>query len=655
VAELTLILHAVDVDERTLVDPTVFVRLSTPDGMFSAASKVELRGEAVRLRFPDGPSGPSLILRVTPSRYHDGLVTCTVNGSGVVTPTARIRLPKRPSEWRPAFASWHLLAPAFDGLKRVLTDSRVFRVGENSTPAQFVDAAYDAVAPDDDSRVFAKVSLLNLYSRLRDEPVPDLGAPWFSLLRELFVATRERIIAEVTETCWASVTDLAQNARLGYKPAPIGSHKANLEKLSGASALRDFASIKTAVAKANLQLTVARGTRNGSPAFVLDADIDENGRLLPHFFDLIKHRVTRGTHPIDIHESLRVQFPGVDLGYLLEPRLLVGDVRVRVLPASVVLALPVAPSPVGPLPSVTRIAVLGDSVPWGQGLLEVQKVHTLVAQTVSGGAVAFPTTRMMAHSGATIGAGVPPQMRPPVHGEVPRAHPTILEQCESYPADEASQVDLVILNGGINDVDIRFILNPFTEAEDLADTAARACGTDLEVLLRKVGARFPSARVVVTEYYPILSGQSRFSWGLEFLAAAGAPPPPVAMMASPAAAFSIWDRIVDNCQIFHTASSQAARAAVARVNLGDVQPRFVAVDPGFREENAALAPHAWLFGVNWDLSPQDPQAPQRRQACDLHEPDLLRREQCYRASAGHPNALGAQAYANAVIAALPSV
>jgi len=63
---------------------------------------------------------------------------------------------------------------------------------------------------------------------------------------------------------------------------------------------------------------------------------------------------------------------------------------------------------------------------------------------------------LMAHSGAVIGvdSGAPAGS---CDGEVPTAFPTILQQCEAA-AD--TRVNLVILNSGINDIDIRYILNP---------------------------------------------------------------------------------------------------------------------------------------------------------------------------------------------------
>jgi hypothetical protein len=79
-------------------------------------------------------------------------------------------------------------------------------------------------------------------------------------------------------------------------------------------------SIKSDEKLGNLQLTLAPAKdAAGNPVLLLDADIDENGVLLKHFFDLLKHRFTGGTHPFDIHEVLVFSEPNVDVGYQLVP------------------------------------------------------------------------------------------------------------------------------------------------------------------------------------------------------------------------------------------------------------------------------------------------------------------------------------------------
>ena len=102
------------------------------------------------------------------------------------------------------------------------------------------------------------------------------------------------------------------------------------------------------------------------------------------------------------------------------------------------------------------LVTIGDSVHWGQGLRREHKLHAIVEAEVHRahpGLVHY----LGAHSGAIIGIGAVVQ-RAGVHGEVPVAYPTITNQVDAFPGDPAD-VLAVLVNGGINDVDIRTILN----------------------------------------------------------------------------------------------------------------------------------------------------------------------------------------------------
>src|SRR5437762_2962827 len=102
-----------------------------------------------------------------------------------------------------------------------------------------------------------------------------------------------------------------------------------------------------------------------------------------------------------------------------------------------------------------KVTVVGDSVAWGQGLLDTHKYGSIVNQTLG---LATPPL-MLAHSGATIGIrGATPFTAQ--SGEVPTSSPTVLEQVTAAPDPADAQV--VLMNGGINDVNIRVILNPMT-------------------------------------------------------------------------------------------------------------------------------------------------------------------------------------------------
>ncbi|MEZ5289999.1 MAG: hypothetical protein R2745_02870 [Vicinamibacterales bacterium] len=651
-ATVTLQTRLLDVDGFDIVDPAVTFRLQSTTAPTTRNTTVEARGMPLVVPV-EAPGGSGLTIRISPSRYRDaGVVGSPTAGRLSLHPVV---LARRPREWQPAFDAWSALPAEFAGLKTLLEDSKRFQVGRVSEPGQFVGARYDAVDGSDESSALAKMCLLNLCSRLRTEAIPGGSGVWQGGITELLQAQQDRIFGLVRASFFDHVARLARKGAGGYSRSNAENHRHRVEALVGVEQVGDMASIKSGDSKANIQLTVAKVTYRGAAAFVVDADIDEDGTLLGHTFEFIRNFLTKHeTHPIDIHESLRQRFADAVLGYGLDPRQPVGVVTARIIAAAAVAAPtahPTAPAAIAPAGArgPARIAVVGDSVPWGQGLLRAQKMHELVANAYAT-VGPRPATTLVAHSGAVIGVGTS-STASVCDGEVPKGRPTILQQVAAFDAAEARATDLVIVNGGINDVDIRVILNPLTSTTTLADKTARACGDDLLVLLMAALTRFPAARLAVLAYYPILSPLSRFGEGPQFVAALGAPMALPFATGGAAATFSVWDKIVDNCRVFHQASAQAIRRAVQAAN-GGAAGRCVLVDPGFTDEQAALAPDARLFGINVDLSPQDPVARQRRLACDRCEKDLLRREVCHRASAGHPNPRGAEDYAAAIIAAL---
>jgi len=237
--DVTLNLEVSDVDGRPIIDPTVVVRLARSDGSSAAAWRVAFRGQRESLSLNGAPAGFALILRLTPSRYHDLQVVSRVQ-DGQVRPASgdeRLIAPRRSSEWNPSFTPWAALPAAFDDFRRVLDASPQFRLGRTSNPEPFFGVNYDAVDPADESRVLAKLSLLNLYSRVSVEVAPATGQPWFARVQELLLATRERFIAEVDETCLATVHQLAAKAQGGYHRAKHELHIANFEEMPGGRAI----------------------------------------------------------------------------------------------------------------------------------------------------------------------------------------------------------------------------------------------------------------------------------------------------------------------------------------------------------------------------------------------------------------------------------
>ena len=328
-----------------------------------------------------------------------------------------------------------------------------------------------------------------------------------------------------------------------------------------------------------------------------------------------------------------------------------------------------------------RIATFGDSIVWGQGLPPAQRFSMLTADTITtrrNGRIAVFALDHCANSGAIVGlaAGlfpnpVVPRIPTDFSGECPDPTQTIRGQVAAWPSrfrSQLSEIDLVILDGGINDVTVQSILDPRGDDTALARLTTIVCGNDMTVVLSDVLTAFPSARVVVTGYYPIVSMESNLDFlvpllsGLGLLAgvvtgvvsgavAAFLPIPPVAFGPLGSAAFRAWlqGRLVARSTLFATTANTALAAAVA-VTKSIVPSRALAFAvPGFGASNAIFASDTYLFGSTVPLGPEDPVAGLRARACPPL--DVI----TAMASIGHPNARGAQAYADAIAAVLPTI
>jgi hypothetical protein len=158
------------------------------------------------------------------------------------------------------------------------------------------------------------------------------------------------------------------------------------------------------------------------------------------------------------------------------------------------------------------MVTLGDSIMWGQGLPESMKFRSIVAGWIQS---QFRDTRVVsqltthAHSGAVTGWGAYPeetgQQDPdsfyqsrsgyPYPGEVPFGYPSISFQIGMTVKDLVSQqispslVDLVLLDGGINDVRVFNILNisdVTTDAGWVAKVTQAQCVGHMQNLLPQV-------------------------------------------------------------------------------------------------------------------------------------------------------------------------
>jgi lysophospholipase L1-like esterase len=330
-----------------------------------------------------------------------------------------------------------------------------------------------------------------------------------------------------------------------------------------------------------------------------------------------------------------------------------------------------------------NVLVLGDSISWGQGLRDEHKASSLVKSWLEQQTGREVRQMIQAHSGAIIGSAdlsedkAARDAAAELDGELSRAYPTINDQIDyALKMSNAAVIDLVVVNGCINDVDSRRLLNAANTPDHIRELAQAKCGPPVEALLTRITTSFPKAHVVIIGYYPILSQNSANDLFMRALAKRFYTPEAGAPKMNDKA---LRARLITISREWYETSDQMLSAAARKIDAqlaarGSPQ-RVLFADPGFREENAFAAKESrlWGFNASWlrkmlvlltlgrvQLRTNDEQRGHRSDLCksffkkpaqetadqEAQREDRLTR--CKLAAVGHPNRKGAAMYADAI-------
>jgi lysophospholipase L1-like esterase len=364
--------------------------------------------------------------------------------------------------------------------------------------------------------------------------------------------------------------------------------------------------------------------------------------------------------------------------------------------------------------------VLGDSVMWGQGLTDEHKFSYLVRQWIceqrNNGSCPDKEDvqiHVEAHSGAVIAQpekdnrkkeedrftrNVAPVRYP---GEVNNEYPTVWGQVDlarRYYADNSialEEVDLILVNGGINDMGAPRILAPKLLgflAGNINQFAKKYCEDDMKLLLDKVANTFPKARIVVPGYFPLVSVETPEDFVMDTigylflgkkekatdeesaspsneLAVAHKPSKSLVHMANRSRDWTVASNAALAAAVKSFNSSHAARPVTG--NNSPSQPpdafaRALFVPVLFTDDNAYAARSALL----WKLVPKSPDAVlecagtnplknliandelQAKRGCMCAEAGKKNDMICLRGGAFHPNVQGAELYFRSITKAL---
>ena len=303
---------------------------------------------------------------------------------------------------------------------------------------------------------------------------------------------------------------------------------------------------------------------------------------------------------------------------------------------------------------------LGDSVMWGQGLEESTKFTWLVKTWLESKLPGRPVNRFVfARSGATIApdpeapeSGVKDWMNNRMLGEVPCSWPWVQQQVVVAGKEMASlriaadAVDLVLVDGGINDIRVFTLLNAGKSSAEIREKSAEFCGRQMADVLGRIRNAFPTAKILVTGYFPIVTEETDLQ-ALGVLLALLLP------VAGAALTPVIRTKLAELSATWYQASNADLAGAVASFNAtrgstSKTPPAaFARIPWGAEHSYAASNPRLYLAGL-----PNDPVYWQRLSQCASAGPGKAGSPLCLDAKVGHPNTAGAAAYADACKAQL---
>ena len=213
-----------------------------------------------------------------------------------------------------------------------------------------------------------------------------------------------------------------------------------------------------------------------------------------------------------------------------------------------------------------NMLVLGDSILWGQGLREQQKSWYRVKCWLQGKTGRIVDVVVKAHSGALVeGSSEQTRSYASPDGEVNLPFPSITQEVDEAVKfyGDASKVDLVLVNGCVNDVDVSNLLNASVNRDVIRDRARDSCGAAMTRLLRRVTDTFPNAHVIVPGYYRIISRETEDNAFIRLLVKKLAGQLPAGKKMSDK---ERRERLIVNSEEFYTVSTESLREAIKQVN-----------------------------------------------------------------------------------------
>ncbi|MEQ1607142.1 MAG: hypothetical protein ABL999_19935 [Pyrinomonadaceae bacterium] len=324
--------------------------------------------------------------------------------------------------------------------------------------------------------------------------------------------------------------------------------------------------------------------------------------------------------------------------------------------------------------------VVGDSVIWGQGLDESEKFYSLTAEWLRREAFSRPrdvNLKVNAHSGSTlkfhadeaekyrkIGREETFEFKPEVNVGFPSIWKQIEVAAEDYSKAGKTGADLIMLTGGITDITVAKLLDPFGDIKKLPPIIEKHLLHDMFDVIEHAAKLHPNALIAVVGYYPIISPKtSRSGMFNGWLESMSFPRFLKPVANNPLTRKVYFNRIgrtaTTRSRLWIRESNRCLQTAVDKLNAKHSTPRAVFIESPITEETCLETPKTLLFRIHTNGKVEDKLYESRKTQCREALPKLKKETQinypvrlCEIAAVGHPNTAGSKAYAAAITAKL---
>lgn len=323
-----------------------------------------------------------------------------------------------------------------------------------------------------------------------------------------------------------------------------------------------------------------------------------------------------------------------------------------------------------------EMLVVGDSLIAGQGLKKEDKFITLTKKWLE--IELFKGKRKVnlknkSHSGARIylsekekkalkkaGKDLDKFYHPEVNFSFPSMKTQVEVATKEYEKEGKSteDVNLILLTGGLTNLDSSYIINPFNKNKTLREKIDEFCNHMMFNFLQITVNTFPNALITVVGYFPMVSKYSStgkiYNSVLELY---GLPRPikPVMNNILTKQLFKpLHHKMNRRSRIWLEGSNKALQTAVQRINKLHNKQKAIFVKSPIKEENAYGTKNTLLFGMAKKGRTEDPNYDERVRVCgktikEMKDVELkFKTRFCELSGIGHPNVAGSQAYAEAI-------